>query len=110
MSYPYYILVDKKVVKTDMEGYIKWDMENPGASRIDFTLVRPDVNVSTVFLMIDHGYGVRDESKPVVFETMVFGGELDQDGERYTSYEDAMAGHKRWVHKVRGEWAKRQAN
>jgi len=51
-----------------------------------------DVNVSTVFLGLDHswlGYG-----KPVLWETMIFGGEHDQYQARYTTYEHALEGHQ----------------
>jgi len=54
------------------------------------------VFVSTVFLVIDHGY--RDfgdkNYKPVLWETMIFGGKNNDYQERYTSLEDAKAGHE----------------
>ena len=56
------------------------------------------VKVSTVFLGLDHGFG---SHHPVLFETMVFGGKLDQDDERYSTWDAAEAGHVRWVEKVR---------
>lgn len=46
--------------------------------------------VSTVFLGVDHSHG---SGMPVLWETMVFGGHLDQHQERYTSHEAAVAGH-----------------
>src|SRR5258708_5583313 len=52
--------------------------------------IHGDVRVSTVFLGLDHNWG---EGPPVLWETMVFGGEHDQMQERYSSYEDAAAGH-----------------
>lgn len=51
--------------------------------------------VSTVFLGLDHGHG---SSPPVLWETMVFTDDTcrnDLHQERYTSYEDAVAGHRR---------------
>lgn len=95
-SFPYYILIGKRVFKTDLEGYAKWERKKPDRSRIALTNVSPTVVVSTVFLMIDHGYH-RGEGKPVVFETMVFGGKHNGDGERYTTYNKALNGHERWV-------------
>ena len=47
--------------------------------------------VSTVFLGLDHAW---DSDIPVLWETMIFGGEHDQYQERYTSYEDALEGHE----------------
>jgi hypothetical protein len=53
-----------------------------------------DVMVSTVFLALDHSFGL---GPPVLWETMVFvgGGGRDVYCERYTSRADALAGHRR---------------
>ena len=58
-----------------------------------------DVLISTVFLGLDHGWG---RGPPVLWETMVFGGKLDEQQERYVSRADALAGHTRWLAKARG--------
>ena len=50
-----------------------------------------DVFVSTVFLGLDHSF---QSNTPILWETMIFGGEHDQYQERYTSYEDALEGHQ----------------
>lgn len=50
-----------------------------------------DVFVSTVFLGLDHS--LRGKI-PVLWETMIFGGEHDQYQERYTSHKDALKGHQ----------------
>jgi hypothetical protein len=53
--------------------------------------------VSTVFLGFDHSWDVGPH-EPVLFETMVFPdneSKSDEYMERYTSYEDAIAGHKK---------------
>jgi len=52
-----------------------------------------DILVSTVFLGLDHAW--IPGGKPVLWETMIFGGEHDQYQERYTSHEDALEGHKK---------------
>jgi len=57
-----------------------------------------DVRVSTVFLSIDHGWG---DGPPVLFETMVFGGEMDENQWRYSTWDEAVAGHERVVTAVR---------
>ena len=56
------------------------------------------VSVSTVFLGIDHGFG---HGPPILFETMVFGGVLDQEQERYATWEEAEAGHAAMVVRVK---------
>ena len=58
---------------------------------------RGDVNVSTVFLGMDHQFG---EGPPLLFETMVFGGKFDDECERYSTWDEAEAGHKAMCAKV----------
>ena len=52
-----------------------------------------DILVSTVFLGLDHAW--TPGGKPVLWETMIFGGEHDQYQERYTSHKDALEGHEK---------------
>lgn len=56
------------------------------------------IKVSTVFLGLDHSF---DEGEPILWETMVFGGELDQEMDRYGSLEDAKEGHKKMCELVK---------
>lgn len=55
--------------------------------------------VSTVFIGLDHNC---DGTRRELFETMVFcsGGYYDQDMERYATWEEAEAGHKRMVERI----------
>ncbi len=57
-----------------------------------------DVRVSTVFLGLDHSFG---SGPPLLFKSMVFGGTLDGEQERYTSRADAEAGHTALCQRVR---------
>lgn len=67
--------------------------------------------VSTVWLGLDHGHLRWDQDadyQPIIFETMVFGrdeegdpGWEDFDMERYSTEEQALAGHRAMVDKVR---------
>lgn len=61
-----------------------------------------DVHVSTVFLGVNHA---SDCDKPVLFETMAFGGgpDYDQYQERYYTYQEALDGHKRILEQVTNE-------
>lgn len=54
------------------------------------------VTVSTVFLGLDHGFG---RGGPVLFETLVFGGPHDQDERRYSTRQEALAGHAEFLAK-----------
>ena len=57
-----------------------------------------DVRISTVFLGIDHSFG---ESRPLLFETMVFGGPLDQEQKRCATWEEAEHMHAVMVMRVK---------
>lgn len=65
------------------------------------------VRVSTVFLGMDHGWNMRPDARPVLFESMVFGGEDDEYQERYATWEEAEAGHKAIVERLTPEPAVR---
>ena len=81
-----YKLVGKVPVKCDM-----WNIM-PDADRVISRDVFGQVTVSTVFLQIDHSFL---NEGPVLFETMIFGGEWDEYQERYQTYDEAVEGHKR---------------
>ena len=53
--------------------------------------------VSTVFLGIDHNWG---DGPPVLYETMVFGGPLDEEQVRYCTRAEAAAGHDEIVRRL----------
>lgn len=58
-----------------------------------------NVRVSTAFLGLDHNFG---HGAPLLFETMVFGGPLDGESDRYSTKAEALAGHAAIVAKVKG--------
>lgn len=76
----------------DMDRYDRMPFEKRIVGSTEF----PGGRVSTVFLQLDHAY---DGGKPLVFETMVFGGPHDGDQERYSTWDEAEAGHARYVEK-----------
>ena len=89
----YYKLIDRKVLKA--LDLIDWSVWFQSADRkIKHTDIRNNVSVSTVFLGIDHDLF---NNKPVLFETMVFGGKFDQLQKRYISIEEAEQGHDKIV-------------
>lgn len=72
--------------------------------RVDITDVGNGVEVSTVWLGMDHGFGRTDE--PLIFETMIFGTlELNGETSRYHTLEAAEAGHRAAVALVELEMA-----
>lgn len=58
-----------------------------------------DSTISTVFLGLDHGFG----GKPLLWETMVFGGKLDGEQHRCETRAEATRMHKRMVERVRSK-------
>lgn len=90
-----YILDGHKAVPATLMEWAKW------YETADRTVAKTqigDVNVSTVFLGLDHSFGY---GPPQLFETMAFGGELDQEQERYSTWDQAIAGHDVMCARVR---------
>jgi hypothetical protein len=91
----HYILEGKVPVKVD--DFMTWavryqQQEEWEKSRVGSTMIG-NVHVSTVFLGIDHNY--RRIGPPILFETMIFGGEHSGYCERYTTWDEAEEGHHR---------------
>ncbi len=53
-----------------------------------------EIEVSTVFSGLDHNWG---GGEPLLFETMIFGGERDEEQHRYHTWKEAEKGHKKIV-------------
>ncbi len=62
-------------------------------------IVSDGVSVSTVFLGLDHQFGLN--GPPMLYETLVFGGPLDGEMERYPTRTLAVIGHAEMVARVR---------
>ncbi len=91
-----YILINKKpVAEPDLLAWAGW-FET--AERHVAKDQLGDVKVSTVFLGVDHSFG---HGPPLLFETMVFGGSLDQEMNRYSTWEQAEAGHREMLRRVK---------
>lgn len=95
----------------DAEGNVKpcynlyewaqWFEDNCEARSMARTPLPTGEVVSTIFLGLDHRFRSDEQGLPILFETMVFGGKYDQRQERYCTKAEALAGHRRWVRKVR---------
>ena len=96
----------KPVVSTGLESS-KWMEDNPNRKRVAYDeltdLNGDDVRVSTVFLGLDYSVPWDKHTTPLLWETMIFGGEYDQSQERYNSYEDAVDGHQKMLNSVKGD-------
>lgn len=73
-----------------------WGHWFEGAQRVlRQTDARPGVVVSTVFLGTDHNFS--GDGPALLWETMVFGGALDETQERHASRAEPIAAHERLV-------------
>jgi hypothetical protein len=81
---------NNKPIKSTIIQYSEWIEKNPERKAVKQEHIG-DAFISTVFLGLDHAW---DSEIPVLWETMIFGGEHDQYQDRYTSYEDALEGHQ----------------
>jgi len=63
-----------------------------------------DVRISTIFTGVDTGFHL-----PMLFETMLFLHEKPVDGRRYSTREEALAGHSRFVSAVEAEYQRAQS-
>lgn len=89
----HYILKGHKVVPCeDINEWGKWFAT---ADRKVAQTKIGDIEISTVFLGLNHNYLNRDS--PLVFETIAFGGPRDGEMERYSTWEEAEMGHERWI-------------
>lgn len=85
-----YLLENKRVIpckNLDWVAWAKWFATCD--SKVNKTIIGESV-VSTIFLGVDHSDGC---GPPILFESMVFGGELDQEIERCSTWEQAEEMH-----------------
>lgn len=81
---------DQPVDVGDIDKLVEWFDADPSRRHLGDTRVG-DARVSTVFLGINTNHPF--PGPPVLWETMVFGGPLDQYQRRYSTVADARAGH-----------------
>ena len=104
MTYKYILNGHDAVKEPDPIKWLEWFETADRKVRKDTAKVslkgRPigNIDISTVFLGIDHNFG---DGKPLLFETMVFGGPLDQECERCSTWEAAEQMHEKMCEKVK---------
>jgi len=92
----HYILDGKKPVP--VKDLLEWaKLHNPRNNIVKQTKLPDDVRISTVFLGIDHAFM---GGPPILFETMIFGGEHDQYQRRYSTWEEAEQGHQETIEMI----------
>lgn len=96
MRLGHYILNDRGEPEpcNDVRRWARF-FEDAEARRVALDYVGEGVEVSTVFLALDHNHA--GHGPPILWETLVFGGPHDGQIWRYASRADAEAGHARIV-------------
>lgn len=84
----------------DLMTWARWFEHGHRVLAVDCDESDPNrtITVSTVFLGIDHGFG---SDRPILWETLVFGGLLHDEMNRYATKEEALIGHQRMCERVR---------
>lgn len=86
----YYVLDGKTAKVATRDEWAQWLKDSRDKKRIASTEYGDDIRVSTVFLGLNHAWG---DGPPMIFETMIFGGEHSDDQVRCSTYEEAEAQH-----------------
>lgn len=102
----YVLPEDHQPIPVDMERYlasVRHRIESLATGndpwRVALTKIG-DVKISTVFLGLNHQFS---DGPPILFETMVLGGEHDQYRQRCSTWAEAEAMHARAVERVKGQ-------
>jgi hypothetical protein len=84
----------------DPADYLKFSQLIGGNDKSVDQTVSDDICVSTVFLGLDHNFS--GKGPPILFETVVFGGEFDQYTKRCATWSEAQYQHNRISNQVFG--------
>lgn len=98
MSKPWHYILDGKI-PIPCDDFMRWARSFEISNRRVAEMQLGETYVSTVFLGTDHSFG---DGPPMLFETMIFGGKHDGYCERYSTWEQAEAGHARILEMLRG--------
>ena len=99
MSDTYILNKDHTVRKVPMLEWAEWSEKDRENKRVALTKVDEHTEVSTVFLGLDHNFS--ESGPPLIFETMVFGGVMGEECDRYSTWDQAVAGHEAMLARVK---------
>jgi len=88
------------VAEPDLLTWAQW-IEDHDQERIVLQSTVGDITISTVFLGLDHNW--KQKGKPLIYETMIFGGSHNYYTKRYSTKEEAETGHAAAVGLVAAE-------
>ena len=85
-------------ISLDDWGRLFEDMAYRRIEETELAFSNGHVWISTVWMGLDHSFG---NGPPLIFETMPFGGRLDQMAFRWTTLGEARVGHHKVVEGIR---------
>lgn len=85
-------------ITLEQASQLRYGPDGENYTRVGLTHIG-ETRVSTVWLGLDHSY--YHDTKPIIFETMVFGGDHDQECVRYQTEQQAQQGHHTVVENLR---------
>lgn len=92
----YYKLQGREVVEITGDDWMNLRVDD--SVSIKRTILHDSTLISTVFMSMS---GRKDQTgRPLVFETMIFGGEHDRYQRRYATYDDAERGHQETIEMI----------
>lgn len=91
--------IEKNGVPVAEPDLLKWGNWLEAADRQVANHEVGDERISTVFLGLDHSFV--EGAIPILYETMVFGGPLDGEMERYATRTGALYGHAKMLKRAR---------
>lgn len=97
-DWKHYIIQNGLMVEVDFATWTAWFEHMPEERMLERT-VTPNGDVSTIFLGMDHGFGLT--KRKLLFETMIFGGTEDGNMWRTATLGEAKANHARVVEALR---------
>jgi hypothetical protein len=92
-----YILEGHEPVEVDATTWARWLETNQDQERVALDQIG-DTKVSTAFFGLDLSFG---GERTLLFETMTIGGDLSDERDRYTTWDEAVAGHAAMCERVR---------
>ena len=98
MALSYYDRSGQPITLDEWGSLLTEDITTRVVAKDDLVVAGGPVCVSTVWLGLDHSW---DDGPPLIFETMVFGGALEGEMERYSTEAEAVAGHAAMCARVR---------
>jgi len=94
-NYTWYKLIGKLPVVDETNG--GWFKINRTLTKLASTPITENISVTTIFLCLSAG----DEKKPLLFETSVIGKGAPEAVRKFSTYDEAMKGHKKLVEEMK---------